>query len=154
MKKKLDPEYMILRARKKLLNKCAQNENGCFVWSGKTNPGGYGKMRLMQEQLAHRVSWVVTNGPIPEGRDVLHKCDNPPCCNPDHLFLGTDEDNAKDRKNKGRNGKGPGPNTEHWISLRAQVLKKKAEGARTVEVARELGIAERVVSVISRRGSK
>jgi hypothetical protein len=52
--------------------------------------------------LAHRVSWAIHNGPIPDGLLVLHRCDNPACVRPDHLFLGTDKDNAADREKKGR----------------------------------------------------
>jgi hypothetical protein len=73
-------------------------ECGCWFWNG-TLSNGYGKMG---RQLAHRLSWEAFNGPIPDGLFVLHKCDTPPCVNPDHLFLGTHGDNVRDCLAKGR----------------------------------------------------
>jgi len=77
----------------------------CWVWIGTRWPTGYGQMRGDGRQLmAHRVAWQIVKGPIPEGLFVCHKCDNPPCVRPDHLFLGTAADNTRDRDVKGRNG--------------------------------------------------
>ena len=75
----------------------------CWIWkAGKTN-GGYGLIAAGNGNVrTHRFAWELVNGPIPEGLDVLHHCDNPPCCNPDHLFLGTDADNVADKISKGR----------------------------------------------------
>lgn len=77
----------------------------CWVWAGGTSQKGYGKMRCVpggNYQYTHRVSWAVHNGPIPDGLHVLHHCDNPPCCNPNHLFLGTNDDNVADKMSKNR----------------------------------------------------
>ena len=63
---------------------------------------GYGTVQLGLVRRGHRVAWSLVNGPIPKGMRVLHRCDNPPCCNPDHLFLGTDLDNIRDMWAKGR----------------------------------------------------
>lgn len=81
------------------------SENGCHEWIGYADTNGYGRMSAFGRksgQLAHRVSWELTNGPIPSDMDVLHRCDNPPCCNPEHLWLGTAEDNVRDMIQKGR----------------------------------------------------
>jgi len=76
----------------------------CWEWQrSRTDRGGYGKLwRDGKLVRAHRVAWELTYGQIPEGSLVLHRCDNPPCCNPAHLFLGTHQDNHADMHAKGR----------------------------------------------------
>jgi len=79
-------------------------QGDCHVWSGARNPGGYGSMWLNGHRVsAHRLAWMFERGPIPDGMCVLHHCDNPSCVNVEHLFLGTQADNARDRNAKGRN---------------------------------------------------
>ena len=78
---------------------------GCWLWVGYVNNCGYGRLRPAHSQPkvgAHRLSWELTNGPIPDRMCVLHKCDNPACVNPEHLFLGTVQDNVNDMRQKGR----------------------------------------------------
>lgn len=78
-------------------------ETGCFNWTAQKCPQGYGKYkRIKGIQLAHRASYKLFKGDIPEGMCVLHKCDNPSCINPDHLFIGDWDVNNKDRAAKGR----------------------------------------------------
>jgi hypothetical protein len=78
--------------------------SGCWEFQGNRNKGGYGRIGEGRENvfLAHRVAYHYLVTPIDESVDVLHRCDNPPCCNPDHLFLGSQSDNAKDMWAKGR----------------------------------------------------
>jgi hypothetical protein len=76
----------------------------CWEWTGSVNEHGYGKLAIKSKvgAKAHRLSWEINCGPIPDGACVLHKCDNPPCVNPSHLFLGTKKDNTHDMRAKGR----------------------------------------------------
>ncbi len=81
-----------------------RKDEGCWSWLG-TKERGYGRfMALGKIWYAHRLSWILTNGKILNNLFVLHKCDNPQCSNPDHLFLGTQTDNMNDRWSKGRKG--------------------------------------------------
>lgn len=78
----------------------------CAEWTGRRNRGGYGLTRACGKPLlAHRQAWAIAFGPIPDGLCVLHRCDNPPCCEPTHLFLGTRADNMRDMALKGRHWK-------------------------------------------------
>lgn len=84
-------------------NKKVIKKRGCWSWKGATAHFGYGSMNVNGKMdRAHRISWVLHNGPIPKGMLVLHKCDNPPCANPKHLYLGTQSDNIKDAYKRNR----------------------------------------------------
>lgn len=92
----IDADYFWARVEK-------GDRGACWPWTRGRFPFGHGFVKLNGRTTgSHRIAWHLARGPIPEGLCVLHKCDNPPCCNPDHLFLGTHRDNANDRHRKGR----------------------------------------------------
>lgn len=120
--------------------------NGCKVGKYKVATYRYGK-----EQLAHRVSWIFTNGEIPKGKCILHHCDNPMCIRPDHLFLGTRTDNNLDKLNKGRQWrpigvKNPASKLNERIVLRIRSLRKKMLFER--EIAEIVGSTRSAVSKV------
>jgi len=85
--------------------------DGCWNWTGTITDQGYGRMRLNGRVVqATRVIWELVNGPVPTGLFICHHCDNRRCVNPDHLFLGTQDDNMKDMAAKGRSCRG----TKHF----------------------------------------
>lgn len=83
--------------------------NGCWFWIGARDRKGYGRISVppQKKKLVHRATWEMINGPIPKGMLLCHKCDTPSCVNPDHLFLGSHQDNADDMVAKGRSIKQP-----------------------------------------------
>ena len=127
----------------------------CWVWTAATTNGGYGVIRDTGRNgkiiRAHRLSWELHNGPIPAGIEVCHRCDNPPCVNPAHLFLGTHQDNVTDTVNKGRaSGGGPRGSLHHQAKLtEAQVVDIRARhtagAASQRQLAREYGVDRRAI---------
>lgn len=105
-------------------------EDQCWVWTAKKFRFGYGQFQFRRgSYIAHRISWVIAHGPIPDGMCVLHNCpdgDNPSCVNPSHLWLGTTQDNIRDCVAKGRSGRGVPKAPEHRSNI-AAALKGKAK---------------------------
>ncbi|MCK5615059.1 HNH endonuclease [Candidatus Pacearchaeota archaeon] len=124
-------------------------ENGCIEWQKTVSTAGYGRLRLDGNTiLAHRLSWIITNGPIPDGMFVLHKCDNPLCVNPDHLFLGTQNDNMQDMIKKGRYVK---PNVKLTKEMVDGIRKKYSIGNTTHrKLSDEYGVCKTQIGNIVR----
>src|SRR5688572_8620113 len=86
-----------------VLERVKKTASGCWKWQGYKTKRGYGTVGFKYKPIrVHRLMWIFRNGDIPKGLLVCHTCDNPPCCNPDHLFIGTQQDNVNDRGSKGR----------------------------------------------------
>src|SRR5260370_813907 len=94
----------------------------CWEWDGTKDECGYGKFLLLGKKVqAHRLAWKLTRYFLPDYLCVCHECDNPSCCNPSHLFLGTQNDNMQDKMRKGRHVKRSGTGKskvgeQHWKS--------------------------------------
>ncbi len=127
--------------------------SGCWIWIGSVKPAGYGQFTWNGRQgYAHRFSWELHNGAIPCGLYVLHICDNRPCVNPEHLFLGTHTDNMRDAAEKGRN-KYPvyyGEESPRALLTEQQVLKIFVDGRTRVKIAQEYGVDRTTISAIKR----
>ena len=100
-------------------------ESGCWIWIGGKNHQGYGYAYWKEKgrnTSAHRLSWMIHNGKIPEGLFVCHSCDNPPCVRIDHLWLGTNKENSEDMVKKNRSvRKNMDPQTKFTIELPKQL---------------------------------
>lgn len=146
-------------------------ECGCWFWGGTWNPrSGYGIFKAQGHQLgAHRVSWMVFRGPIPDGLQVLHKCDTRCCINPNHLFVGTQDDNIKDAVSKGRMASGDRNasrtkpeclkrGSEHGLAKlnEAKILEIRGlftEGIGNYRISKRYGVCKKTIQQIRRRNT-
>ena len=124
-------------------------ESGCVIWTGAKMSAGYGEMQCEGRlELAHRLFWMLLVGEIPEGKHVLHRCDNPPCVRIDHLFIGKPLDNALDKVAKGRDNSPRGEQANFAKLTAAQVLEARSRFVPWSRVhgvaplAREFGLSE------------
>lgn len=135
----------------RFLNK-VEKKGDCWIWKGSYLKGGYGAHRFNGKSLgAHRTSWTLFKGEIPIGMYVCHKCDNPGCVNPDHLFLGSAEDNNRDRAKKGRSDDRHGekhPCRKLTNETVLEIRKLWSSGMKQKEIAKIYGIDNSAVSVI------
>lgn len=105
----------------------SEDDGGCWEWIGHKDKGGYGKCNFNDKGFrAHRASYIIAYGNIPEGKLICHKCDRPSCIRPDHLFLGTNLENIADRNSKGRQSKGE----KHAAIMRSRDLRGDKNPAR------------------------
>lgn len=122
----------------------------CWIWLGVKGPKGYGRIntggRDEPELIAPRAAWILTYGPILDSLWILHRCDNPPCVNPAHLFLGTAADNSTDMAKKGRS-------RAFLTEVQAvEILRRFTTNKSTqTQLAREFGVSIDVVHALVRR---
>jgi len=120
----------------KFYSNAVKRKNGCWEWERCINKHGYGVSRYKGTiMLAHRVSWMISLGEIKDFH-VLHKCDNPKCINPTHLFLGSHQDNITDMVLKGRNSS---------KLTRKDIMKIKVSEYNNHLISKEFGVTERTI---------
>lgn len=130
-------------------------QGDCWVWTGARSSGRYGSLAADGKNWrAHRLSYEIHNGPIPDGLYVCHSCDNPPCVNPEHLFLGTQRDNMGDMVQKGRlvapSGETHGMsrlNTSKVLAIR----KARSAGQTLQSIASEHGVGISTIHSVVKR---
>ena len=108
---------------------------GCWEWTAaRTGSNNYGRFKLRGKPFtAHRLSYIIAHGPIPDGLKVLHRCDNPACVRPDHLWLGTHQDNMDDKVRKNR----------HWVNRGESHGMAKLTAAQVVEIRQRRASGEK-----------
>lgn len=126
--------------------------DSCWPWEGALNEDGYGNFREGRTSvLAHRYSWELAHG-SPGEMYVLHKCDNPRCVNPQHLFLGTQKDNVKDMMTKGRDTRlrGSKAPSAKLTEYQVQQIRALRGTMRQVDIAAQFGVHQTAISAILR----
>lgn len=138
----------------KLQKKTIVEDNGCWKYTGGRTGAGYGAVWVSGKTLsAHTVSYELHKGPVPKGLCVLHSCDNKLCINPDHLFLGTVQDNKKDEVSKDRHAKGQAQGnsklTEFDIIQIRNLIKEQKHSLN--EIGKLYGVTGEAIGLIKSR---
>lgn len=148
---------MRIRSLDDILNRCKVIPwTGCWIWQRSTFDSGYGQASVDQKNWrAHRLSWTLANGSIPEGSCVLHRCDTPGCVNPEHLWLGTNSDNNKDREVKGRGGSPNYRGSKHYLAKITEddvrrIRNGEFDHLLQREIASHFGVNQTLISQIKR----
>lgn len=125
--------------------------SGCWIWMGTVSAQGYGMMKGHVSDgvgriSVHRTTYEATFGAIPDGHSVLHRCDNTLCCNPSHLFTGTQADNMRDKVRKGRQPRGEAV-TQSKLTWQ-DVIQIRESQAKPTELAQIFGVCRRYICSI------
>jgi hypothetical protein len=126
-------------------------ESGCWIWTEGCDKDGYGKVQIQKKSLrAHRCAWMLFRGDLPDDLCVLHRCDVPSCVNPDHLFLGTNQDNTADRVRKGRGAILPIHRETKLTDEDVMTIRALRGVMRQVDLGKQFGLHHSQISRIQR----
>lgn len=133
-------------------NRYKVTRTGCWKWTGSLNDFGYGLLLIGGKQVrAHRYSYERANGKIPNGKVLMHSCDNPPCVNPGHLSIGTRLQNNRDAASKRRTPSG----VRHWACRLTEeqisIIRKSCDSVKQNELARTFNVSQSAISRIINR---
>jgi len=126
----------------------------CWLWKGARHPKGYGEFRSPPglTKIAHRVAFILSRGDIPPGLLICHSCDNPPCCNPRHLFAGTAKENSLDMVSKGRSPRGERQGHTRMTEREVRAIRRLNDLAvRQKDLAEAFGVPQQTMSAIIKR---
>ena len=136
----------------RLIDKFNIDQNGCWRWLGYKNRAGYGLFTVPDGTRSgaslpvHRLMYHLVRGPVPAALFVCHVCDVPDCCNPDHLFLGTTQDNTADKMEKGRGTKGETQGASKLTEADVMAIRqRRAQGETVRSIAQSLGVSSGAV---------
>lgn len=152
-KMRVHPQCPFTEAQvQRFLSHQTQGRNGCIIWTGALC-GEYGRVTIAGKAYsAHRASFLISNGTIPDGLVIRHKCDNPPCINPDHLELGTHKDNCHDAWKRGRGCPPRGERAGNHVLTAKQVKEIKQKiisGISTqLQIAAQYGVKKSTINAI------
>ena len=133
----------------RFFSKVNKIENGCWEWTASKNQWKYGMFNINKKTLqAHRLSYLFHYGPYDNNLLVCHKCDNPSCVNPEHLFLGTNKDNMRDMANKARKKGEKHPNSKLTDNEVIEIKKLILEDYNIKNIAEKYGVAEFTIKSI------
>jgi len=138
---------------KELFERRVIRQDGCWEFKGTISSTGYFEIKIggrykPKSMKAHRISWIIHKGEIPKGMHVLHRCDNPRCTCPSHLFLGTNHDNVLDKESKGRGNQPKEEDHNKAVLTRKQVKKIKQLlklGVMATKIARDFGVGSSTI---------